>query len=71
MSACRDHGVGYEGVHGLGCGCPSASVCTCVLDDCFGDDCPYCAVADPELPCPIADSDPDHAAVPSDEGEDR
>jgi len=61
---CRDHGVSYEGPHGLGCGCAlTPSICECVLDDCFGDACPYCARLDPGVPCPVADSDPAHAAL--------
>lgn len=30
--------------------------CSCFLDDCFGEDCDYCAAANPDLPCPTVDS---------------
>lgn len=55
---CPDRGVGYDGVHGLGCGC----VCICGPEACDdgGDPengvewCAYCAALDPSLPCPAA-----------------
>lgn len=57
-SACRDHGPGYEGTHGLGCDCPP---CICGPEACDdggdGDEvewCAYCAALDPDLPCPAA-----------------
>lgn len=54
---CRDHGVGYEGPHGVGCDC-----CICGPEACDdgGDPdeeviwCRYCAALDPSLPCPAA-----------------
>lgn len=37
--------------------------CTCTADDCDEVGCPLCARLDPEFPCPIADADPEHAAI--------
>jgi hypothetical protein len=46
-----DHGVGYEGVHGLGC--DHDGWCVCTLEDCDEEACAHCRELPPDAPCPM------------------
>lgn len=51
-SKCLDHGVGYEGAHGLGCGCEHTT-CACSLEDCDEEACLFCRLLPRGFPCPM------------------